>query len=244
MAILHLQLCAGFANRLRALVSGLCVAEDYGLRLVIHWFPLSSECACRFSAVLDPESLPKPVKVVPEDLYQAKEVLSRDDWETVYGGWDQKSDLYIKSYGIFYSNDSWDTQLRRIKPSRLVKDFLDRRCSAVEWDNAIGIHIRRTDNQKSIAASPVEGFFQKMRDEKDAYFVVATDDKEVRKRIELEFGTRCIFPALVLSRKTEESMIQGVADFFALSKCSKIIGSAHSSFSEIAARYSGVVLYV
>jgi hypothetical protein len=177
-------------------------------------------------------------------LYQANEVLSREDWDRVYFNWDQTSDLYIKSYGIFYSNDSWDVQLRKLKPSRQVKEFVDRRCATVDWTKTVGVHIRRTDNKKSILASPVEGFLQKMREEDDCTFLLATDDKEVRNTIELEFGPRCIVPAIVLSRKTEEAMIQGVADFFALSKCSKIIGSAHSSFSEIAARYGGVVLYV
>lgn len=242
MPTIHLQVCAGFANRVRALVSGLCLAQHLDLPLVIHWFPLSPECACRFSAVLDAESLPKTVKVTPEDLFRANEVLSREDWDRVVSEWDKTSDLYLKSHGIFYSNAFWNEHLKRLKPSPFVKDFLSRRTSTVDWSNAIGVHIRRTDNKKSIEGSPLEGFLRKMRSREDAMFVVATDDATVREILLNEFGPRCAFPAIVLSRKTEESMIQGVADFFALSKCSEVWGSYSSSFSEIAARYGSIEL--
>lgn len=240
MPTLHLQVCAGFANRVRAMVSGICLAEHLQIPLVIHWFPKSPECACKFSSVLDAESLPKTVKIAPEDLYMASEVLSQEDWERKNYYWDKTSDVSIKSYGIFFWNERYDFHLRNLKPSRLVKDFLNRRCASVDWTSAIGVHIRRTDNKKSIDGSPLEGFLKAMREKKDAFYVVATDDASVRERIELEFGDRCLFPASVLTRKTEEGMIHGVADFFALANCSEIWGSVASSFTEMAARYRAV----
>lgn len=244
MPTLHLQVCAGFANRIRALISGLCFAEEYGLKLVIHWFPMSPECACRFQSVLDAESLPKTVKIVTDDLYMANEVLSQEDSAKVYATWDKTSDLNWKSYGIFYQNSSWNTHLRALRPSRFVKELLDRRCAQVDWLSAIGVHIRRGDNKKSIEGSPLENFLQKMRGNPDAVYVVATDDQKVREELALEFGGRCTFPATVLSRKTEEGMIHGVVDFFALAKCTEIWGSYWSSFSDIAARYGSVDLTI
>jgi hypothetical protein len=218
-------------------VSGICFAEDHGLTLVVHWFPASPECACRFSTVLDAESLPKTVKVAPEDLYMAKEVLTEENTLNAFRGWDRVSDLNWKSYGIFYKNSNWEKHLQNLRPSRLVKDLLERRCSQVEWSNAIGVHIRRTDNKKSIEGSPLENFLIRMRENNNAFYVVATDDQKVRDEITLEFGDRCIFPAVVLGRKTEEGMLHGVVDFFALAKCQEILGSYWSSFSDIAARY-------
>lgn len=244
MPTLHLQVCAGFANRVRSMVSGICFAEEYGLQLVIHWFPKSPECACRFATVIDPESLPKTVKVAPEDLFQANEVLSRDICERLTNFWDKKSDLYWKSHGVFYSNENWEKHLRNLRPSPQVKEFLQRRCRGVDWFTAVGVHIRRTDNKKSIEGSPLEGFLMKMRETPQAFFVVATDDKEVKETIEQEFLGRCLFPALVLSRRTEEGMMQGVADFFAISKCTQILGSTASSFSEIAAKYGNIKLSI
>jgi hypothetical protein len=244
MPMIHLQVCAGFANRVRALVSGICLSEDLSIPLVIHWFPMSPECACRFGSVLDAESLPKPVKVVPEDLFQAQEVNSLEAWAPVFQRWDQKSDLYLKSYSIFYTNESYDKHLRSIRPSSFVKDFLARRTASVDWSKAVGVHIRRGDNKKSIEHSPVESFVQKMREATGRFFVLATDDQKVRERMMIEFGDRCVFPAMTLSRKTEEGMIHGVADFFALTKCTEIWGSYWSSFSDIAAKYGSIPLTI
>lgn len=240
MPTIHLQVCAGFANRVRAMISGICLAEDVQLPLVIHWFPKSPECACRFASVLDPESLPKTVKIVPEDIYQAYDVQTKDDWNKLDSYWDKKTDISIKSHGIFFSNDRYDFHLRNLKPSSWVKDFLLRRTSHVDWSTAIGVHIRRTDHKKAIQGSPLESFLEKMRKEPDAFFVVATDDKDVKEQIEQEFLARCVFPAIRLTRNTEEGMIQGVADFFALSKCQNLWGSYWSSFSELSAKYGKI----
>jgi hypothetical protein len=222
------------------MISGICLAETLNIPLVIHWFPKSPECACRFASVLDPESLPKTVKIAPEDLYMASEVLSQEDWARKKYHWDKTSDLFIKSHGVFFWNERYDVHLRNLKPSPLVKDFLTRRTGTVDWSTAVGVHIRRTDNKKSIEGSPLESFVTKMRSMPQAFFVVATDDTLVKDQLEREFLGRCIFPASVLSRKTEEGMIQGVADFFALAKCTQLLGSTASSFSEMAAKYGKI----
>lgn len=226
------------------MISGICFAEDYNLQLVIHWFPMSPECFCRFQSVLDPESLPKTCKVTTEDLYMAKEVLSDHDLVNALMSWDRKSDLYWKSYGIFYWTAAWNTHLRNVRPSRSVKEFLDRRCVGVDWFTAVGVHIRRTDNKKAIAGSPLESFLTHMKNKKGAFFIVATDDKDVKQLVEQTFLGECRFPAMLLTRRTEEGMIQGVADFFALTKCSKIIGSTASSFTDLAALYGNLPLEI
>jgi hypothetical protein len=194
--------------------------------------------------VLDPESLPKTVKVVSEDIYQAMTVNKAGEWRELAQSWDGISDLEIKSHGIFYTNENYNAYLRRLQPSPLVKDFLTRRTASVPWNTAIGVHIRRTDNTKSIEGSPLENFLQRMRDTPETFFIVATDDDAVRKQIQTEFADRCLFVAITLSRKSEEGMIHGVADFFALSKCKELWGSYWSSFSEIAARYGDITLTI
>ena len=244
MPTIHLQVCAGFANRVRAMVSGICLAEDLNVQLVIHWSPISPECFGRFQSLLDPESLPKTCKVVPEALDYAIEVSSKEKLDLLFRRWEQKSDLHLKSYSIFYTSTTWDAHLRSIKPSRQVKEFLERRTMTLDWSRVIGVHIRRTDNQKSIEGSPLEKFLQKMNMNKEARYIVATDDIKVKERLMIEMGDRCIFPATVLSRQTEEGMIHGVADFFVLTKCSQIWGSYWSSFSEITARYGNVELTI
>lgn len=244
MPTIRLQVCAGFANRIRALVAGICLAEDLGLPLVVHWFPRSPECVCKFQTVLDPESLPKTVKVVPEDLWGCKAVQSVDEWESVNQTWDRTSDLVLKSHGVFYTSDSFLKHLQALRPSRFVKDTFQRRTSSVPWETAVGVHIRRTDNQKSIEGSPLTAFLQAMRNMPDAFFIVATDDVAVKQEIEKEFLGRCLFPAVVLSRKSEEGMVHSAVDFFALAKCTKILGSYYSSFSDFASRYGSIPLRI
>lgn len=238
MPTLHLQVCAGFANRLRAMVSGICLARQLQIPLVIHWFPRSPECVCRFESVLDPRSLPKTVTIVSDDLFQAQEILNEEHTKNLLAEWNRQSDIVIKSYGIFYKDTSWEETLRSIRPSPSVRLLLER----TDWNRCIGVHIRRTDNKKSIEYSPTDWFLEKMRATPDCTFVVATDDTKLREGLKAEFGERCVFLAKVLSRRSEEGMISGVADFFGLAKCSKIWGSVGSSFSEIAARYGAIPL--
>jgi hypothetical protein len=244
MPTIHLQVCAGLANRIRALVSGLCLSEYLSIPLVIHWFPRSPECACRFQTVLDPESLLKGVTVVPEDLWDARSVQSPEDWQTVYESWDRQSDLLLKSHGVFYKSDSFEKHLCALKPSPSVRILLDKRTANIPWGKAVGVHIRRTDNTHSIKGSPTEVFFKAMRDMSDSFFVVATDDTKVKEQIEKEFERRCLFPASVLTRRSEEGMIHSAVDFFALSKCTKILGSYYSSFGDFAARYGNIPLTI
>ncbi len=244
MPTIHLQVCAGLANRIRALVSGICLAEDFNMPLIVHWFPRSSECVCKFQTVLDPESLPKTVKVVPEDTWGATTVQSPDDWIVAEAAWDKTKDLVLKSYGVFYKSENFLMHLRALKPSPLVRDMLQRRTVNVPWESAVGIHIRRTDNEKSIQYSPLEAFLTRMRKMPDAYFVVATDDLSVKQEIEKEFVGRCLFPALILSRRSEQGMVDSAVDFFALAKCTQIIGSYYSSFSDFASRYGAIPLTV
>jgi hypothetical protein len=222
------------------MVSGICVAKHLKVPFVIHWYPRSVECICRFESVLDPKCLPNNVQVVSEELFQAEEVLSYDHMVKLLYTWNRQTDLNIKSYGIFYSDDTWDSVLQSLVPSLSVRKIIEEK--RVDWSKAIGIHIRRTDNQKSIEGSPTEWFLEKMRADKESFYVIATDDKKLRTELQDEFGERCLFPASVLSRRSEEGMIHGVVDFFALSKCSKIWGSVGSSFSEIAARYGSIEL--
>ena len=212
--------------------------------LVIHWFPRSPECACRFQSVFDPESLPKTVKVVPEDLWTSQSVQSPEEWETVYTSWDKQSDLNIKSHGVFYKSERFETHLRALQPSSVVRDLLKQRTANVPWETAVGVHIRRTDNTRAIEGSPTELFLRSMRDLPTTFFVVATDDKDLREQIAKEFQGRCLFPALVLSRRSEQGMIHSAVDFFALSKCTKILGSYYSSFGDFASRYGQIPLTI
>lgn len=242
MSEIHLQVVAGLANRIRALISGICLAEDYGLPLVIHW-SLDHACGTRFDSLFDPKTLPSFVTVTHLALLKAFPCLSQDDLDHVKKVWDRQKPLTLKSYGRFHTTDvdRWTKHLRTLKPTPELVNTLQDRLPPFDPDTFVGVHIRRGDNDKAILASPFSLFVPKLEKEK-GLLIVATDDMDVREELAEKFKGRIWFPSKVLNRNTEEGMKEAMIDFLALSMCRRILGSACSSFNEIAALYGGSTL--
>ena len=236
MEPIHLQVCAGLANRLRALVSGICFAEDLKRPRVLHWPPIEPSCCAHFEALFDPSSLPPFVTVVPEypERQRLTQCLSQEDLDKLKEK--EGQGVYnLKSYGWFHRSDPerWLKHLRALKPSQ----YIEERLSNLSFDDTLGVHIRRGDNEKSIQGSPLSVFLDLLAVNPSPKFLVATDDADVRAIFQKHFPQKCVFVANVLARNTEQGMIEAAIDFFALSRCEKILGSVYSSFSDIAALY-------
>jgi hypothetical protein len=239
MSEIHLQVLAGFANRVRALVSGICLAEDYGIKLVIHW-SIDHACAARFESLLDPTSLPPFVSFTHLPLLKAYSCLSSEDMAHVKKTWDRQKPLVLKSYGHFHTTDRerWIQHYRALKPTQEILNAVEQRLPPFDQTRFLGVHIRRGDNVKSIEQSPLSAFYRVL-DKDDSFLVVATDDEVVRAEMKDRYKGRVWFPATILERHTEEGMKDGVIDFFSLTMCPKILGSVYSSFTDMAALYSG-----
>jgi hypothetical protein len=239
MPEIHLQVVAGLANRLRALISGICLAEDSKVPLIIHWSP-DHACGSSFEALFDRKSLPSFVTVTHIPLFNPISCLSTEDLADIMKRWDGKKPLLLKSYGHFHRSDMprWIEHLRKLQPCKELFEEVEARLPPFDQSRFLGVHIRRGDNLKSIEASPLEAFLKRM-DEDDSFFVVATDDLWIREALKQRYPGRVWFPAKTLERHTEEGMKEAVIDFFSLTVCPKILGSFYSSFSEIAALYSG-----
>lgn len=114
--------------------------------------------------------------------------------------------------------------------------------------NTIGVHIRRSDNQRSIANASIEDFKEKMREEINynprVVFYLATDDAIVKNEIKKEFGERIIAPEFELSRGSTKGMKDALVDLICLSRTSRIIGSFYSSYTEMAASIGDISLEV
>lgn len=114
--------------------------------------------------------------------------------------------------------------------------------------NIIGIHIRRTDNTQSITQSKDECFIKSLNQEinsnPDIHFYLATDDLSVKKHFTNIYGSRIITSNNEVCRNTIEGMKAAVKDLYCLSKTNKIIGSAYSSYSEIAAELGNIKLEI
>ena len=239
MSEIHLQVLAGLCNRFRALVSGICLAEELGLRLVVHW-SLDHACGTLFENLFDPSTLPPFVTITSLPLLKAYHVLSFKDIDYIRETWDRKQPLVIKSYAHFYVDDMvrWTNWLRQIRPRKEILEEVDRRLPPFDPTRFLGVHIRRTDHVKCIEASPLEAFLEKL-DATDSFLILATDDSEVRRGLEQRYKGRIFCPSQVLQRNSDLGMKEAFIDFLSLSRCPKILGSSGSSFSEMAGLYGG-----
>jgi hypothetical protein len=112
----------------------------------------------------------------------------------------------------------------------------------------IGVHIRRTDNLKSIRESPTEAFVVAMRTAaaagRSVAFFLATDDPKEREILERTFPGQLLGFAQAPPRDSEGGGAAAFLDLLCLAACSEILGSVGSSFSEIAAVWGGIPLRV
>lgn len=239
MSELHLQVLAGLSNRLRSLVSGICLAEELGLHLVVHW-SLDHACGALFDQLFDPSTLPPFVHVTSDRLLKAYHVLSDTELPLIKAAWNRETPLVLKSYAHFHTSDMprWLTYFRQLQPRKEILEDVSQRLSSMDMSKCIGVHIRRTDHVKCIAASPVEAFLTKL-DTTESFLIVATDDMGVRKTLEQRYQGRIFFASHVLERFSEIGMREALIDFLCLSRCPFILGSTHSSYSEMAGLYGG-----
>lgn len=112
----------------------------------------------------------------------------------------------------------------------------------------IGVHIRRTDNAKSIEHSPLALFIEAMKREVEAdsevRFYVATDDKPTKDELKSIFGERILSIETDCNRNSVAGIKEAVFEMWLLSRTSKIYGSFYSSFSEIAAKIGDIPLEI
>ena len=107
-------------------------------------------------------------------------------------------------------------------------------------DHTIGLHIRRTDNYRSIAQSPLYLFENKIKEEieknPDTCIFLATDDEPTKKTLTAEFPGRILTSSKAAERGTVDGIQDALAEMYALASCERIYGSAGSSFSIIASK--------
>ena len=224
-----LEVCAGFCNRLRAMISGICYAEEHKKKLLVHWIPHST-CYVELNDILDILSLPYFVFVSTSYLSEEpKMILNDDDLVT--------NPRYIKSYAHFYKRnpERFNYHLRNLR-------F---KTNCITSKSYVGVHIRRTDHKKCISESPLSFFIETMNKEpKNTKFYLATDCNETKKKMLELFKDRIITNNIVLKRTSVEGVKGAISDFVNLANCSKIIGTKHSSFSDMAALYGNINLVV
>lgn len=155
--------------------------------------------------------------------------------------------LLQTGFGFYPADDSLTTRL--FVPNEAVRHLIEER-SKLLTPHTVGLHIRRTDNQASIAHSPLSAFEaameQEMKDNPETMFYVATDSSEVLTTLGKRFPIR--YSTGTNSRSSVEGMQEAVAELFTLISCERFHGSYWSSFSDmiVAAHQAGTadIIYV
>ena len=246
--------CAGFANRLRSLVSAMCAAEDIQSPLHVLWKIEPHIHVSQFRTLFDVESLPSWLKVeegvtpAHSGWNTAKEIFTQEDWNFWLDRVGSKRPIRIKSHQQFYKSDQkrWLAHLRSLKPNVVIetkKNILFH--SLGDSIKIVGVHIRRGDNKKSAEESPSELFWEMMRSyDESVLFYLATDSVEERATAMKLFPRRILVASTILGRNDQSGATNAMIDFVCLSSCSEILGSYYSSFSEMAAMYGSIELRV
>jgi hypothetical protein len=234
----------GFCNRFRAIVSAVLWAEDMGARLEIYWPVEKGHMASPLEHLIDPKSI-TGLTYVHNGYIRAKQVLSVDDMKASIQA--SEYEVIIQSYSMFHDDLIYRTErglaaLRKIQIVSSLNDIADKVMPSSFDCNFVGLHIRRTDHVKCIAASPVSAFEKVVADNSGTRFLLATDDIEVKGRFYDLFGEAVVSPVETLGRLTEHQQEMGIVDWILLQRCQKIYASAGSSFSELAAWRAGIEL--
>ena len=254
----------GLCNRMRVVASAVLLARAAGVGLRVRW-QRTMDFNCRFAEIFAP--LRSPGLVVELDaMNDRQKVLRRlEESVLVLRGWRPLirergaatiGDIETGARIATHKNLLIRGNTRLLKASGMYDCFAPAEQCAKEireWtsvvENAVGVHIRRGDNKKSAVGSPLPAFVKLMREELERdpclRFFVATDDREVMKTLEGEFGSR-VFERRkrAYSRDDPVAIKDALVDLYALAGTRKIIGSYWSSFSETAAELSSIDLVV
>ena len=240
----------GLCNRMRTIAGAYKLAQALKKRLVVLWVR-NSELNERFHHLF----APMPFRVIddhPGSIIQRWlwRIVSRtsyftliDDEKMLNSGWrdsstlDWAKELVNNSLLICACHDIIkECDYSMFKP----RDSIKNRCLVNINDKVIGIHIRRTDNEKSVSCSPTELFVQKMNEEIEAMeavrFFLATDAPKEEALLKERYGNRIMInPKTSLDRNNPIAIQEALLDLYSLSRCRRIYGSYYSSFSDVAA---------
>lgn len=253
----------GLCNRMRAMASGIFLAQKFHLPASVHWNNATGLKA-DFQDLFLPINIPN-VSVVENKKWTFK-IL------------DTKSYLlrlpFLRFYGQVVFNFSSHVNgdvLQRIKVGN-KRDLLLVTCftmcehyplrelfvpqpeihkrieeiTAKFAENTVGVHIRRTDNYESIRRSPLKLFIerleQELRNDSATIFYLATDSEEVKAEMKRRFAGHVITSDKKADRESLDGMKAAVVELFCLSQTRKIIGSDFSSYSQLAAEIGGIEL--
>lgn len=256
----------GLCNRLRAILSALSLVEEQRLDADIRvGWSADSECAARFDQLFLPLDSPH-LQIASRRWYDRPitrqnlhwpALVRRGKYAAQFSNTPPAVDLLQRllqpgcgpvyvSTGIAFCDYS-PRYIRSLRLQAHLQHEVERLSNAFDA-HTIGVHIRRTDHTTAIAESPDHLFEEALHDainaDPDARFFIATDDTALKTRLAARFPGRITSQDCRGTRSDLRGMEEAVVDLWTLARCSRIIGSYWSSFSDTAAELGGIPLTV
>ena len=252
----------GLCNRMRVLDSAIQLSKQINKALTVVW-NLDCNLNCRFEELfITPKTCSKiknkdmnnrfSINQLFTTFYKMRRILTNDkclfqkDVEFLkknsykFDDLKQYGSIFISTYTrFFYSKHSFDEFIPVANLRQIIMSYV------ANFDEIIGVHIRRTDSPLSEKWSPIPAFIECMNREIEKNhrikFFVATDSPAVEGQIKKIYGERIIsHKKKTFDRSTPLAIKDALIDLYCLSECQKLLGSYWSSFSETAAQLKGI----
>jgi len=266
--MMYVEPLGGLCNRMRTIASFYTVAREAGRGLTVVWLR-DGGMNCPSARLF---TLPADVKVI-EGPYVTKPVMRLRSvarkltrraqgrrFDRTVENWEAKRaltpesvkalgerSLYASScYSLESAYEKYDYGIFQPAPDiRALADAVTNGFPA----NCVGVHIRRTDNEKSIESSRTADFAERMRREVEedgsVAFFLATDSPEEERALREAFPGRIItYEKRSLQRDSEQGIVDAYVDHLCLAATRRIYGSFYSSFSRCAAALHGIPLTI
>lgn len=251
----------GLGNRMKSIAAAIRLAQATSQELDIIWFQ-DWGLGCRFDQLFQPLDIPntqlrdatlcdKVLRDIPRkrNLYLPKlfEQIHYDATldrlaasRAYYDGfdfvaWCRGKNVWLASDVYFIAKEIPEDSFDIFHPIGKLQERIER-VKGMFAPQTIGVHIRRTDNIRSIENSPTHLFIERIRQEPDdVTFYLATDSEEVKSEMAQIFGSRIITSPNKATRGNLEGMEDALVEMYLLAATSRILGSSCSTYSMTAA---------
>jgi GT2 family glycosyltransferase len=256
----------GLGNRLRAWGSAAAIAQSTGRDLIVVWTP-DHHCDCRaadlfeFSGDVVSNIAELDLDIADRATYMEIESGAAKDAPLALN---PDRDFYIRSaYVLNHPASTWDSEnafLRALRPAKEVMEIVE----SVEAHGRLGVHVRfegaqGTDTNSYDSAinwtaeehvelldwrekSHPERFIARIdalsSTQPDLKIFLAADQSAIYDLFRVRYPQRLSFIARPLYDRSLGQLRYALADALLLSRCSHLLGSTWSSFTELARRFS------
>jgi hypothetical protein len=165
--------------------------------------------------------------------------LVQDDIERLFSG-NAGDNVYITScYRLSPVLDAY----KKFEPTAALKASIEHTTSS--FTRTIGLHIRKSDHETSKKFSTTEKFVgvieKEISNDSQTTFFISTDDEATKTDLIDKYGDRIRFNEVSsYERDSPEAVKDAVVDLYCLAATSRLYGSHHSSFSQVAAIIGGI----